>query len=82
MNDQERLERLGRRARLDGPPPVHVRAAVLAAVRQEVVPLPDLRGLKWAAVASLAALLPFAVAAVMAWSSWSDPLLFVLYGGL
>jgi hypothetical protein len=82
MDDQERLERLGRRARLDEPPPVHVRAGVLAAVGQQALSAPDLCGLKWAAVVSLAALVAFVVAAALAWSSWSDPLLSVLYGGL
>ncbi len=83
MDDEERLERIGRRARLDEPPAVHVRASVLAALgEQEVWNPADLRGLKWVAAASVAVLVPFTVAAVVAWPSWSHPLLGVLYGGL
>ena len=82
MNDEERLERLGRRARLDAPPPVRVRAGVLAALREQRLPQHDLRGLKWVAAVSAAALVPLGVAAAMAWSAWSDPLLSFYYGGL
>jgi hypothetical protein len=79
MNIEERLRRLGRRARQEAVPEVDVRRSVLAALRRRVAEAPaGVSPLAWVAGLSAAVAVPAGVAAFIALQQWMDPLVSVL----